>query len=195
MNSQNSPDITYIWTNESGSNLGNDVQLDVTSSGWYYLELIDVVNGCQNDDSIYVAENIEAPVVMAGDDILLPCDVTTVSISATVEGNADIIWTTNTGTLSSDVDQEEANVTSVGVYYFTATNPETGCSAIDSIEVISNEDKISEVDIELRQPKCFGDETGDMTITVLAGGMPPFQYDIEEANLSNDNGVFNNLLP
>ena len=195
MNSQNSPDITYTWTNESGSNLGNDVQLDVTSSGWYYLELIDDVNGCQNDDSIYVAENIEAPVVMAGDDILLPCDVTAVSISATVEGNADIIWTTNTGTLSSDVNQEEVNVTSVGVYYFTATIPETGCSAIDSIEVISNEDKISEVDIELRQPECFGDETGNMTITVLAGGMPPFQYDIEEANLSNDNGVFNNLLP
>ena len=55
----------------------------------------------------------------------------------------------------------------MGVYYFTATIPETGCSAIDSIEVISNEDKISEVDIELRQPECFGDETGDMTITVF----------------------------
>ncbi len=193
--SQNSPDITYNWSDESGTSLGNAEQLTVDASGWYYLVLEDVVNGCINDDSVFVSENLEAPTVVTAEDILLPCDETTVSISATVQGNADILWSTNTGAISSDADQLEATVTSIGMYYFTATNPATGCFAIDSIEVISNDDKVSEVDLDLRQPMCFGDETGDLTITILAGGTPPFQYEIESLNLSNDNGVFNNLLP
>ena len=192
-NSQNSPDINYTWTDENGTNLGSGTEITVSASGWYYLELVDVVNGCENDDSIFVAENLEAPTVMAADDLLLPCDETTVSISATVTGTADIVWSTNTGAISSGQNEEEAIVTSVGVYYFTATNPETGCSAVDSIEVMSNDDKVSEVDVDLRQPECFGDETGDMTITILAGGTPPFLYEV--GNLSNDDGVFNNLQP
>ena len=192
-NSQSSPDITYEWTDASGTSLGSNEQVTVSASGWYYLELIDVVNGCQNDDSIYVAENIEAPMVMAADDILLPCDETTVAISATLDGNADILWTTNTGAISSGEEEEMAIVTSVGVYYFTATNPITGCAATDSIEVLSIDDKVSEVDIDLRQPMCFGDETGDVSLTVLSGGTPPFQYSI--GDLTNDTGVFTNLEP
>ena len=192
-NSQDGDAISYVWTNANGTNLGNSDQLQVGEPGWYYLELTDAVTSCVNDDSIFVAENLEAPAVMAADDLLLPCDETTVSISATVDGNADIVWTTNTGAISSGENEEEAIVTSVGVYYFTATNPETGCFAIDSIEVMSNDDKVSEVDIDLRQPECFGDETGDMTITILAGGTPPFLYEV--GNLSNNDGVFNNLQP
>ncbi len=194
-NSQNSPDITYSWTDENGINLGDEEQLTVGASGWYYLQLEDVVNGCINDDSIFVAENIEAPSVMAQDDLLLPCDETSATISASVEGNADIVWSTNTGAISSGTNEEVAVVTSVGVYYFTATNSVTGCTAIDSINVMSNDDKVSEVFLDTRQPECWGDETGDMTITVLAGGTPPFLYSIESAGLSNDDGVFNNLLP
>ena len=194
-NSQNSPDITYTWTDENGTTLGDTEQLTVNASGWYYLELEDVVNGCINDDSIFVAENIEAPTVMAAEDLLLPCDETTATISATVQGNAEIVWSTNTGVISTGVNEEEAIVTSVGLYYFTATNPETGCTAVDSIAVNSNDDKVSEVFIDTRQPECWGDETGDMTITVLAGGTPPFLYSIQSENLSNDDGIFTNLQP
>lgn len=192
-NSQKSDDITYTWTNAQGATLGDTENIQVTTPGWYYLALEDVMNGCENDDSIYVSENLAEPTVMAGEDVLIPCDVTSVSINATVEGTADIVWTTQSGAISSGESSTEATVTQVGVYYFNATNPETGCTATDSVEVLSNDDKVSEVNLDIRQPECFEDETGDMTISVVAGGTPPFTYSMD--GLSNSDGIFNNLLP
>lgn len=83
--------ITYAWTDTSGTALGSEVELQVLSAGTYTLVVTDSDNGCEASASIAVTQNIDLEDASVGADQML-CDPTTSLMANLPEGSTGI-WT------------------------------------------------------------------------------------------------------
>ncbi len=129
----------YHWTNSQGDELPwtGALQTVVNSPGTYYLQVINLSNGCEAIDSAEVGAELQLPEVDAGLPDTLNCTTSTVNLEgqATSNNALSYMWNSSTGNILSAPDQPNIQVDAPGWYYFTATDVLTQCSATDSVEV------------------------------------------------------------
>ena len=133
--SANGGTLPYLY-NIGFGNSGNST-FENLNTGNYPVSVIDG-NNCQEQIVQFVAENLD-PIINIDEAGTLTCLVTnTVLDASSSEDGVSITynWSTTNGTIIEGGDTEFPNVGSPGTYVLTLTNESTGCTSVDSIDVI-----------------------------------------------------------
>jgi len=143
--SSSGSDISYQWTTSTGNITGNNnnTMTTVDASGMYYLEVTQSGGGvnCSVIDSVEVMENISAATSEAGTIDTLNCQVISIQLDGTGSSTGtefSFSWTTNNGGTIQNSTSLSPTVNQAGIYYLEVTNANSNCTAIDSVEIISN---------------------------------------------------------
>ncbi|MEQ1744747.1 MAG: choice-of-anchor L domain-containing protein [Saprospiraceae bacterium] len=174
------PIFTYLWTPTGSGNIvsgAGTLTPVVNQPGTYELQVTNTTNNCVSYSSVIVSQNIEPPVVEAGNPQTLTCSVSSIGLQGTVggSGNFTYSWSSpNGGMIISGGNTLTPSVSAIGTYQLTVTNTLNGCSATDSVEIL--EDQSAPVAL-LAQPKTLtcvvkqvpieaaGSSTGNVTYT------------------------------
>jgi hypothetical protein len=70
-------------------------------------------------------------------------------------------------------------------------NTQNGCTDSDQVTITSN--FITDMEVEVQHPLCH-EETGNLVIPAVSGGVPPFLYSIDGGETFGQNTVFTNLV-
>ncbi|MDX1478599.1 MAG: gliding motility-associated C-terminal domain-containing protein, partial [Saprospiraceae bacterium] len=190
------PNLVFMWSGPAGGILTDSTQLSVTvgTGGWYFLTVLDTTNGCTNIDSAYVDTDTLAPVAEAGPDQALTCIDQTITIDATGSSTgAGIVYSWDGPSISGDPNFS-IMVQDAGWYFLTVIDQGNGCSALDSV-LVDTTNFLSGAVIDPRDPVCFGDNTGRITITEVIGGQAPYAFTLISASEMKvqDTGDFGDL--
>ncbi len=177
--SQTGANIVHRWLDESGTVLlPGTLHLTVTAPGIYILESTDVVNGCMNQDTVEVLEDLRTPVADAGPDRILHCGASETSLSGMVSGGSgayDLRWESADGAIVSGGGTLTPGVRGSGWYYLYATDQVSGCTGVDSVEVTESMESIGVTLLEV-PPVCAEEATG--YIRIETDGEAPLVYEI-----------------
>ncbi|MDO8365519.1 MAG: gliding motility-associated C-terminal domain-containing protein [Saprospiraceae bacterium] len=136
--SSSGPNFNYIWTTTDGniSIGGNTPSPIVTESGTYTLQITNSSNGCSSSSSIEVLQDTVAPmaVVLSAADTLT-CLTSQLELIGIGTGNGT--WTSADGSILFTVGFV-AQIDAPGMYVFSTTDPNNGCTAVDSVQVFEN---------------------------------------------------------
>ncbi len=196
--SDQGPNYLIQWLDEDGLVLLEDaLQLTVTAPGTYTLVIQDLLNGCSQREDIPVGSDQDLPLVSILEPNLLDCDQPTSTLdgSASSQGNNYVYqWLSPNGVLISGQDALIAEAGSVGVYVLNILDTLSGCSAMDSVEVMELAAPITGLALNILPPPCEGDLFASFTIDSVIGGTPGFQYAFNGNELS-DQIVYTDLEP
>ncbi|WP_170110431.1 cohesin domain-containing protein [Flavilitoribacter nigricans] len=172
-------DYTFTWTASMGGQLvpNSDTSLNpiALSPGTYTLAVTNTATGCIAEVDVVVSEDMTPPTAMAGEDQLITCETSSVSLSGAGSDTGDgfaYIWTNMEGdTVATTL---MAEVSSPGTYTLEVTNLENGCTATDEVAV-TLDGNVPQVSITGAQ-----DITCEVTSVSLSGNITPagpaYQY-------------------
>ena len=138
----------------------NDPNPQVSIPGIYTITTIDLTNGCTSAiDETEVFDQTVTPDIFVQSPLEdLDCNVTSLDLTGGSIDDASFEWFFNN--ISVGVNEILSDVTEPGVYTFIVTNNQTGCIAMDSVEVFDNSDF---PDAEAGNPQlinCYETEVG-----------------------------------
>ena len=128
------PPYSIVWTDDCGNEIGTTADITVELPGVYTVTVTGA-NGCSASDTVKVIEAIDPPQVDAGPDRVLTCDVTKVTLDATVTGGTPpytYAWRDACGRIVGNT--EDITVSAPNTYTLTVTGAD-GCMASDSVVV------------------------------------------------------------
>jgi subtilisin-like proprotein convertase family protein len=152
-----SSSASSIFAEWSGPNNYGYTGIDavVKDTGMYYVLITDLLNGCQNTDSIWVGSNLEPPVILT-EDYRLGCNGNPISIGAEVDPpQVNYVWSGPSSFQSFD---KEPDVLLPGTYYVTVTRQDNGCATEDSLRVL-DEPEYPEISLDYEDLDCAKDST------------------------------------
>ena len=139
-NSSQGANYTYLWTTADGNIItaGDTDQITVDAPGTYMLTVTEIGSGCTSFDQVQVSQNLETPSADAGEDQLLGCSSSSLTIggSNTSVGNEfSYLWSTTDGSFTGGTQSATAQINAAGSYELLVTNNATGCFQSDLVVV------------------------------------------------------------
>ncbi|MGK0363057.1 MAG: gliding motility-associated-like protein [Saprospiraceae bacterium] len=139
-------DIVYNWFTIDGNITENNTTLTPTinfAPATYSLSVLNMETGCADTSTVFISLSNDAPLVDAGDDLVLTCTDTTVLLDGSdsyINSEFTYVWTNSDDEIipPSPSGNAQAITNAADIYTFTITNIETGCSASDDAEVTIN---------------------------------------------------------
>ncbi len=132
----------FSWTTPDGNiETGADQSIaTVNMAGTYILTVINPMTGCADTAQVLVSGSSIATEVTLGTPEAITCDNPQVSLSVTSSSPEGLTfqWSTQDGVIVSGAETTEAIVSAAGTYTLTATNPNTGCEIVETVEVLSD---------------------------------------------------------
>lgn len=137
-----SGDYTYNWSTVNGVIVGatNDDQVQISASGTYELEIYDLFTECQVAATFEVVEDIDVPVVFAGNDIEYNCENQQFNLQGEGDPSYQVSWATVEGNIVEGANTYTPTVNAPGFYTITVVNPLNNCSNTDDVYVPNNAD-------------------------------------------------------
>jgi len=190
----NLPNVIFHWDGPAGGILTDPdlISIQVGTSGQYFITATDTITGCNNSDSVLVADLTQLPFI----EIQLVEQFTCVDSTAMInigssEVGPDITYEWNGPDLTG-VTSTSLETTVPGMYYLTVSNEATGCSAQDSI-LLELPDIPSAVQVDVTIPLCAGDLSGSLLVNDVTGGTPQYMYSIDGIPLQSS-PLFDHLM-
>ncbi|MBL7793270.1 MAG: gliding motility-associated C-terminal domain-containing protein, partial [Saprospiraceae bacterium] len=183
--SSGGPEYLYTWTNSAGQVIysGNNPYVSVNQPGSYSLNVVNLDNGCEEDDLVEVTRDVTPPVANAGADQELNC----VAPQVMLDGSSSSAGPEFTYEWQVAFLQEPyATATLVqtdqpGLYTLVVTNIDNGCTASDQVFVDLNTNRPTDATMAVDGPTCFGDQDGSIVVQEIIGGQSPFLYNVNGA--------------
>ena len=134
--------ISYKWTALDGGIVfpGDERKLlpRILAPGLYALEVRNIVTGCVSTDTARVTAAVEVPLAKAGTDKELLCDGKPVELDGSQSGNRRPVQYTWLDSLGRQIATGiKTSVNNAGVYYLRVKEDGSGCTATDTVRVIS----------------------------------------------------------
>ncbi len=134
---------TFQWTASNGgviSGPANQSTINVNNSGTYVLNVTNTFNGCTNQASVSISQDITPPTATVAPANQINCTNSFVQLSGT--GSVGPIyayqWTTVNGSIQVGANTLTPVVTTAGNYQLLVTNNVNGCTTTASATVISD---------------------------------------------------------
>ena len=147
----NGDQFSYCWyrldINGDPGPCVNLLTIDISLPGTYRFEIFNVDNNCSNAIDIDVGEDFAPPIVNAGDDIQLACNMDSLQLLATIAPDTIAVafnWTSQDGNIITNPDSANPTIYDADTYIVTATNVYNQCSASDTL-VVTQDDNIPTV--------------------------------------------------
>lgn len=136
-------DLDISWTTADGLINGpsNVLNPEVSQPGSYTLLVTNVVNGCTEEASITVSQDIEQPLAQVAAPDTLTCAVASVNLNGTSSSTGAAFnyqWTTPDGSIASGANTLTAVVDMPGIYDLLITNSVNGCTGTAQVVVLQD---------------------------------------------------------
>jgi gliding motility-associated-like protein len=191
--SDSGANYTYTWSDTNGNSLGSSPTLNITQSGTYNFKVYNNNNECEKKEQVTVTQDIAKPNADAGSAGVIDCDKGFVVISAKNSSQGSkyaYSWTG--GLIESGANTQEAKVTAQAIYTLLVTNSENGCTASDTVSVLSLKPAL--LKSVANDPLCFGGK-GSILLDKVSGGTPPYTYSIDGGKNYKSTNLFSGLKP
>ena len=140
--------FTFEWTTDAGAGCisppTGSLNISTDCPGFYTLTVTDQNNGCVGAATVEVIDATAPPVVDAGPNLELDCNVTEVTLQGSATGQGDnfiINWVGTDGQGNpSPGNIFNPVVTAPGVYSLAVYNEDTDCFAVDEVTVFQAAD-------------------------------------------------------
>ena len=182
--------ITYLWSNGDTTPM-----ITVNASGIYEIVVTDEMNGCSSRDEVAITVDTIRPVPSASVGGILDCDTDAIDITSQVvngSGSYNYEWKTTDGAIQGSPGTADIVATSAGSYTLVVTDLENGCSDSIQVEVMADDDIISNLDFVIDMPACAGDNDGAITVVEVVGGSPPYEF---SWNTGSTDSLLTDLAP
>ncbi|MDP4821806.1 MAG: gliding motility-associated C-terminal domain-containing protein [Saprospiraceae bacterium] len=189
----------YKWQTNTGKIISGGTTLAplIGQPGWYYLEVVNTENGCQQRDSVWVAADFSAPHAVAGSDVFLDCFDEGIRLQGSVLADGREVattWRSVEGHVITPPTQLHPLVYQAGQYILLAENTENGCTDRDTVQVFPPENPPVGLVLDARPPICFGDKNGLISVTAVQQGTEPFLFSLNGKPYLQTSS-FSNLSP
>lgn len=143
--SETGPNFTANWTTTDGNIVADGTSLSplIDAPGTYVLTVVNADNGCETMRSVTVTENTPTIIALIGPAPVLDCSASAVLLDgagSSATFGSTYTWSTTDGNIASGGDTPSANVDAAGTYVLLVEDPSSGCSASDTVTVITNTD-------------------------------------------------------
>ncbi|HFB99253.1 MAG TPA: hypothetical protein ENJ53_00475, partial [Phaeodactylibacter sp.] len=143
----------YQWTTTNGNIISGDTTISpmVDQVGAYTLLVTNTDNGCSNEVTIFVEDDLAQPSALIDQtgNLTLDCVTSSLVIDGSASqpfGNLAYAWTTFDGNIISGANTPNPEIDDDGTYTLTITNLTNGCTATEAI-VISQSLDVPQVNI------------------------------------------------
>ena len=196
--SSSGSEFIYQWTTANGNIVQGDTTLQpvIDQPGDYHLVVTNTTNNCQSFADVTVMEDTQPPVVEAGANMTLGCQVDTLNLDASsgTDTGADFKyeWTTSDGHIVAGANTLTPGIDQVGTYTLTVTNLQNGCSASDDVVVVPD---INAPVVVMAPPGAI--TCANATIDIDAGASssgPEFDYEWSTTDGNIVNGIYGPVL-
>lgn len=141
--SNNGVGYGITWSTQNGNIVsgGNTLNPVIDAPGTYTITVQNLVNLCQSNSSVVVNQNIVPPPINAGPLQTLTCDVLSLNLqgSNAAQGQFAYNWLTPDGNIVSGANTLTPLIDAIGYYELEATNLQTGCTNVVSVNVDANQ--------------------------------------------------------
>ncbi|MBC6995581.1 gliding motility-associated C-terminal domain-containing protein [Neolewinella lacunae] len=164
------PAFDYLWSTNDGTILSDTTgpMPTIGAPGSYTLTIENQANGCRADSTLRVGIDTLAPDISAGTSFTLTCAAEQDTLAGAVLGVPPpaytVAWTTLDGIILADADSLRAIIGAPGTYLLRVTNPANGCSALDSVRIL-RDDNLPTVTIATPPPLDCNVTTIDLNAT------------------------------
>jgi gliding motility-associated-like protein len=187
---------TALWTSSSGNIVSGQGSLTpvVNQPGTYVLQIQNSQNGCTENASVQVQQNIVPPGANIAPAPELHCNLSEIELagSSPAGGNVQFDWASANGNILAGANSAQPSIDAPGTYTLLVTHPLNGCTSSASIIVGALDDP--EFTPVLVQPNCI-QPNGVATIDNVTGGWPPYTYSADGGQQFGNSTVFNQLAP
>lgn len=155
--SSTGPNFSYQWTGPGLQSSPNAVDASINGPGNYTLVITNTDNGCTTEETVPVVQDIQAPPVDAGPDVLLNCYTPQLVIGGTnnpTGANFTYNWIDPGGIIAGGTTLNPT-VAGGGTYVLIITNTENGCTSSDPMDVTT----------DFEAPQANGGPTFQLTCT------------------------------
>ncbi len=131
-------DVSVTWMTTSGMESG--LCISVSSAGSYEA-IATASNGCTATAVAVVTLSVDVPQVSVLDPMSISCEVSEVTITAELDGDAsdyDITWSTSDGNILSGGSTLTPTVDAAGLYQVSVVSMLNGCSIVVEVNIIEN---------------------------------------------------------
>ena len=188
--------LEYTWSTTNGVFApGSDLKgqmVNITAKGTYKLYVRNAYTGCNEEVEVVIGEDRVPPIADAKID---QCESGGMRIDAgsSSEDSKYVVEWSGAGLKPQDANSRAPIVDASGWYKIKVTNTENGCVSYDSVEV-----RLMELFENLKTDiSCYGANDGEINISGLTGGTPPYTISInnESPRPYNSTEVLTNLKP
>lgn len=132
--------LTYQWNSPGGFPIQQDNQATaiIFQPGAYQIEVERTDNGCSAVKTVWIEADDRTPTITTGPDTMITCTNNPIRLSVAAQTNSGertLQWATENGQIISGATTEMPQIGAAGWYLITVTDPNIGCSAVDSIWV------------------------------------------------------------
>ncbi len=166
---------TFAWSGPNGYT--SDEQTPEVSVAGNYVLRVTGPNGCTQDATAIVNQNVNLPVADAGTNGVLNCNTSSVVLNGTGSSSGNqfsYAWTTEDGNIVSGENTLTPTVDAAGTYTLTVTNGNNGCTNTDDSQVVLTPPVTTEI-VEVNDVPCPGGSSGSATVQA-DGGNGTFTY-------------------
>ncbi|GEM_PF-3352123 len=144
---QTSSDHPFVlsWTDEQGNSLPllDSVSVLVDQQGNYQLIVTDALNGCTTSAFLSALSDFSQPQIDLAEADSLTCTSPVLTLQPQVDAGGHPLsyaWSSSDGHIIGASDGASLQLDSAGLYQLAVQDLENGCTAVDSVQVYSNQD-------------------------------------------------------
>lgn len=134
-------DIQYFWSTDTGSFTGDTIGASVTvnAAATYTLVVLDTFTRCAATTTVDVSQDVGLPIAEAGDDAVLNCALSSLTLDGTGSSTgANISYLWQGPCITSATDQLQIDIDCPGTYILEVTNTDNSCVNMDSVIITEN---------------------------------------------------------
>lgn len=111
----------------------------ISQAGQYEFTVVNTQTGCSNSFVVSVTMDTLPPLIDAGITDTLKCNANSLMLDATVPANTSMTWTGPSEATILDGDTSTPIIDAVGWYFLEVTDNNNGCTSIDSVQIVEDE--------------------------------------------------------
>lgn len=181
-------DDAYFEWNDGNNILSTNDSLFVFDPGAVFFKIVGI-NDCVDSLAIQIEVDTMNPIVQIDSIGYLKCAQQTMELHSNGSSTGEQFmyqWSSSNGMIISDSSSDSVEIGKEGMYYLTIRDTSNECISTDSIEIIERINDMHDLTAALSPPACSEADNGQIFLSEVLGGTPPFVYALDEGPFISD---------
>lgn len=174
--SSNGSDYSYSWLDESGTEISNEVDVDVNESGTYTLVILNTSNGCEASEDVIVTSNTELPESIIENPNSFDCNTSSILLDGTNSLGVDLNYSWRNSANQEVGINSTLMIQNPGTYSLIVSDGGNGCLSEATFVQVMELPSVAISLVSSADVLCFGESNGN-AIVESSGGVGGYEYE------------------